>query len=460
METADALQSVSHMGPLSLIPTLLVLVIAVWIKRPIEALLAGAIMGVIMLNGTATVGAFADMAVRTLQDDDLAWIILVCGGMGSLIGLFIRTGSLHAFMERVTRRVTTRFGALLATWLMGIALFVDDYLNSITVGAAMRKITDKFKISREMLAYVIDSTAAPVSVIIPISTWAVFFGTILVDVGMAEEGHGIMAYISGIPYMLYPWIAVLMVPLVASGKIPLLGPMKAAELRAAGGQSIPPGAEHIHKAHLAIQERKGVNRKISLFVLPLLTLVGLTLYFDLEFLRATIATLGLTALAVLVFKILDLHDTFDTVIEGFKTMIEPLAIIFAAYMLKDVNGSLGLTTYILELTQPFMTAQTLPFIVFGVMGLIAFATGSSWGMFVIALPIIAELAIATDANIPLIIGATLSASTFGSHACLYADATVLTAQSCGCTSIQHALTQLPYAFLAALLSLIGFAFLA
>lgn len=175
METADALQSVSHMGPLSLIPTLLVLVIAVWIKRPIEALLAGAIMGVIMLNGTATVGAFADMAVRTLQDDDLAWIILVCGGMGSLIGLFIRTGSLHAFMERVTRRVTTRFGALLATWLMGIALFVDDYLNSITVGAAMRKITDKFKISREMLAYVIDSTAAPVSVIIPISTWAVFF---------------------------------------------------------------------------------------------------------------------------------------------------------------------------------------------------------------------------------------------------------------------------------------------
>ncbi|WP_020401076.1 Na+/H+ antiporter NhaC family protein [Kordiimonas gwangyangensis] len=461
MEATEAVQTtLTHSGAISLIPTLLVLIIAVWIKRPIEALLAGAIVGVIMLNGTGAVGAFADIALRTLQDDDLAWIILVCGGMGALIGLFVRTGSLHAFMDKVTSGVKTRFGALMATWLMGVALFVDDYLNSITVGAAMRRITDRFKISREMLAYVIDSTAAPISVIIPISTWAVFFGTILVDVGLAEEGHGVMAYISGIPYMLYPWIAVIMVPLIAAGKIPLFGPMKAAEARAAAGHCIPPGAEHIHKAHLALQEKPMVRKKISLFLLPMLALVGLTIYFDLEFLRATIATLALTVFAVLSLRILDMHDTFDTLIEGFKTMIEPLAIIFSAYMLKDVNGELGLTSYILELTQPFMTAQTLPFIVFGVMGLIAFATGSSWGMFVIALPIIAELAIATDANIPLIIGATLSASTFGSHACLYADATVLTAQSCGCTSIQHALTQLPFAILAALISLIGFAILA
>jgi len=240
-----------------------------------------------------------------------------------------------------------------------------------------------------------------------------------------------------------------------------LGPMKKAETRAMEhGKCIPPGAEHIHKAHLAIQERHDVKKQTWLFVLPLITLVGLTLYFDLEFLRATIATLGLTIAAILIFQVLDLHDTFDTVLEGFKTMIEPLAIIFTAYMLKDVNEALGLTTYIIELTQPYMTASTLPFIIFGVMGVIAFATGSSWGMFVIALPIIAELALATDANIPLVIGATLSASTFGSHACLYADATVLTAQSCGTTAIQHALTQLPYALLAAALSLIGFAILA
>lgn len=458
METAAAL---AHQGIITLVPTLVVLVLAVTLRRPIEALLIGAVVGIIMIDGTDFVTVTAETSMRVLADEDLIWVILVCGAMGSLIGLFIRSGALAAFVQFVTRRVTSRFSALMATWVLGCSLFVDDYLNSITAGAAMRKITDTYRVSREMLAYVIDTTAAPVSVIIPLSTWGVFFASLLVDTGLAPEGQGIWTYISGIPYMLYPWIALFMVPLVASGKIPLIGPMKKAEYRAREyGQTIPPGAEHIQQANEIIQEKEGVKRNIWLFVLPLMALVGLTIHYDMEFLPATYATLGLMVIAVLALRILDHHDTFNTVIDGFKTMLEALAIIFAAYMLKDINGQLGLTNYILELTTPFMTAQTLPFIVFGVMGLIAFATGSSWGMFVIALPVIAELTIASGASVPLVIGATLSASTFGSHACLYADATVLTAQSCGTTSIQHALSQLPYAVIAALLSLIGFAFLA
>ncbi|MFC4349619.1 Na+/H+ antiporter NhaC family protein [Kordiimonas lipolytica] len=458
METAADL---SHHGILTLIPTLVVLVLAVTIKRPIEALIIGAVVGIIMLNGGDFVTVTAETTMRVLADDDLIWVILVCGAMGSLIGLFIRTGALAAFVDIVTKRVTSRFTAIMATWALGVALFVDDYLNSITAGAAMRKITDKYRVSREMLAYVIDSTAAPVSVLIPLSTWGVFFSALLVDTGLAAEGEGIWTYISGIPYMLYAWIALLIVPLVAAGKFPLIGPMKKAEYRAQEfGQCVPPGAEHIQASNESIVEKEGVIRNVWLFIMPLAGLVGFTIYYDMEFLPATYATLALLTLAIIGLRILDHHDTFNTIIDGFKTMIEALAIIFAAYMLKDINDQLGLTDYILELTTPFMTASTLPFIVFGVMGLIAFATGSSWGMFVIALPVIAELTLATGAHVPLVIGATLSASTFGSHACLYADATVLTAQSCGTTPIQHALSQLPFAVVGALLSLIGFAILA
>lgn len=448
-------------GAISFVPTLLVLIMAVLIRRPIEALFTGVVVGIFILHGTKTISALSETAIRTLQDEDLIWIILVCGGMGALIGLFLRTGSLYAFMDKVSIHVKTRFGAVIATWFMGILLFVDDYLNSITVGAAMSHITDKFKISREMLAYIVDSTAAPVSVIIPISTWAVFFGTILENVNLAPEDEGLWLYISAIPYMLYPWIAIVLVPIVASGRFPHIGPMKQAEKRAfVDGQPLPPGGEHIHGAKQAIVEREGVKRNGWLFSLPLVSLVGFTLYFDMEFLHATLATLGLTTFFILAFRILDMHDTFDTLMNGFKTMIDPLIIIICAFMLKDVNDQLGLTGYILDLTKAYMTAETLPFIVFFIMGLIAFATGSSWGVFVIALPIIAELSVSTGANIPLVIGATLSASTFGSHACLYADATVLTAQSCGTSSIQHAFTQLPYAVVAALLSLVGFAILA
>lgn len=457
----EAAAEIGHHGLITLIPTLVVLLLAVTLRRPIEALIIGAVVGIIMIDGSDFVTVTAETSMRVLADDDLIWVILVCGAMGSLIGLLIRTGSLAAFVELVTKRVKTRFGALMATWVLGIALFVDDYLNSITAGAAMRKITDTYRISREMLAYVIDSTAAPVSVIIPLSTWGVFFASLLEDTGLAADGQGLWAYISGIPYMLYAWIALAIVPFVAAGKFPLIGPMKKAEYRAQEyGQTIPPGAEHIQAANETITEKEGVKRNLWMFVLPLCSLVGFTIYYNMEFLPATYATLGLMTIAVLGLRILDHHDTFNTIIDGFKTMIEALAIIFAAYMLKDINGQLGLTNYILELTTPFMTATTLPFIIFGVMGLIAFATGSSWGMFVIALPVIAELTQATGARVPLVIGATLSASTFGSHACLYADATVLTAQSCGTTSIQHALSQLPFAVVGALLSLIGFAILA
>lgn len=461
MVSVEASAELVNSGAISFLPTLLVLIMAVLIRRPIEALFTGVVVGIFILHGSKTISALSETAIRTLQDEDLIWIILVCGGMGALIGLFLRTGSLYAFMDKVSVHVKTRFGAVIATWFMGILLFVDDYLNSITVGAAMSHITDKFKISREMLAYIVDSTAAPVSVIIPISTWAVFFGTILENVHLADEGEGLWVYVNAIPYMLYPWIAIIMVPIVASGKIPLIGPMKSAEKRAfVDGQPLPPGGESVHGAKQAIVEREGVKRTGWLFSLPLVSLVGFTLYFDMEFLHATLATLGLTTAIILTFRILDMHDTFDTLLNGFKTMIDPLLIIICAFMLKDVNDQLGLTGYILDLTKVYMTAATLPFIVFLVMGLIAFATGSSWGVFVIALPIIAELSVSTGANIPLVIGATLSASTFGSHACLYADATVLTAQSCGTSSIQHAFTQLPYAIIAAILSLVGFAIIA
>jgi Na+/H+ antiporter NhaC len=414
-----------------------------------------------MLNGIDFIPVTAETTLRVLQDEDLVWVILVCGAMGSLIGLFIRTGALGAFVDFLVSRIKSRFGAILATWALGITLFVDDYLNSITAGAAMRKITDHYKVSREMLAYVIDSTAAPISVLVPLSTWGVFFASVLESTGAAEDGQGMYAYISGIPYMLYPWIAVILVPLIASGKIPLFGPMKKAEVRAQEtGVCTPPGAEHIESANQTIVEKEGVKRSIWLFFLPLISLVAFTIYYELDFLPAVYVTLILMIVAILGFRLLDHHDTFNTIIDGFKIMVEALAIIFAAYMLKDVNGQLGLTNYILELTQPYMTAKTLPLIIFGVMGLLAFATGSSWGMFVIALPIIAELTRETGADMALIIGATLSASTFGSHACLYSDATVLTAQSCGTTSLQHALTQLPFALFAAALSLAGFALLA
>jgi len=448
-------------GFISLVPTLVVFLLAVTTRRPIESLISGSLVGLGIIHGTQFIGGFAETSIRVMTDADVAWVILVCGFMGSLIGILIRTGATSAFTEKMSTWVNSQKSALMATWVLGIFMFVDDYLNSLAVGSAMRNLTDKYRISREKLAYVVDSTAAPISVIIPFSTWGVFFAGLLVANGIAPEGEGLDTYIRAIPYMLYAWVAVLLVPVVVSGFIPALGSMKQAEMRAQStGQTVPPGAEHIDKANQSIQPKKGVKPQIPMFVIPMTLLIAATLWFDKDFLVGIYITLGCTAVYVMFARILDMHDTFDTIIDGFKTMIEPLGVLVAAFILKDVNDSLGLATYVVTTMEPFLTPELLPAIIFATMGVVSFMTGSNWGVFVIILPIVTSLANNLGADMTLVIGATLSASTFGSHACFYSDATVLTAQATGCTPMQHALTQIPYALIAAAISLAGYVMLA
>ena len=444
-------------GAFVLVPTLLVFVLAIVTHRPIESLIAGSLLGLGMAHGADFITGFAETSLRVMMDETVAWVILVCGFMGSLIALLIRTGATGAFTSKMTHLVKTRESSLMLTWVLGLFMFVDDYLNSLAVGSAMRTLTDKYKVSREMLSYVVDSTAAPISVIIPLSTWIIFFAALLEDNGIAAEGEGVWTYITAIPYMIYPWVAVLLVPLVIWGKVSPLGAMKKAELRATEtGVTVPPDAEHIELANKSIVAKEGVVPRMSLFVIPMLSLIGFTLYFELDFLKGIYVSLGATAAFVLVTKTLDMHDTFDTVIDGFKTMIEPLGVLVAAFILKDVNDVLGLAPYVIETIQPLMTAESLPAVIFVTMALVSFTTGSNWGVFVIVLPIVTALSNNLEADTTLVIGATLSASTFGSHACFYSDATVLTAQASGCTPFQHAITQIPYALIAAFISIIGY----
>jgi Na+/H+ antiporter NhaC len=445
------------LGAYVLIPTMLVFILAISTHRPIESLIAGSLVGLGMAHGSEFITGFADTSLRVMMDETVAWVILVCGFMGSLIALLIRTGATGAFTSTMTHLVKSRQSSLFLTWGLGLIMFVDDYLNSLAVGSAMRNLTDKYKISREMLSYVVDSTAAPISVIIPLSTWIVFFAALLESNGIAADGEGVITYIKAIPYMFYPWVAVLLVPLVIWGKIPALGAMRSAEMRAAEtGVTVPPDAEHIEQANKSIAAKEGVPPRMSLFVIPMLSLIGFTLYFDLDFLKGIYVSLGATVVYILASRTLDTHDTFDTVIDGFKTMIEPLGVLVAAFILKDVNDVLGLAPYVIETIQPLITAESLPAIIFVSMALISFTTGSNWGVFVIVLPIVTALSNNLQADMTLVIGATLSASTFGSHACFYSDATVLTAQASGCTPFQHAITQIPYALIAALISIAGY----
>lgn len=440
---------------LSLIPATVAIATAVISRRPIESLLAGVFAGLLLLGPSSAAENFSSILLKVMMDETIAWVIIVCGLMGSLIALLMRVGATNAFSHALAARANSSGSALLYTWLLGLLIFIDDYLNALAVGSAMRKVTDKFQVSREKLAYVVDSTAAPICVLVPISTWAVFFAGVLEASDIAAAGDGMRLYVSAIPYMLYPWVAALLVPLVAIGRVPNIGMMKTVEARMTetDGQassnefeeSVPESSEQVRIYH---------------FFVPIVALLGFSAWYDLDVQLGVILAVALTVILYGVQKLLRWGEMFDTVLDGIKMMVPALTIVVVAFIFKEVNDQLGLAEFVIENVTPYMSATLLPMVVFITIALISFATGSSWGVFAIAIPVVMPLAQSVGVSTPLAIGALVSASAFGSHACFYSDSTVLAAQGSGCGVMEHALTQIPYAIIAAVIAGLGLTLIA
>lgn len=434
-------------GIVSLVPALVVISMAIVTHRPILSLTTGVVAGLLILSPAEAVPRFSETLLAVLMDETVAWVLIVCGLIGSLIVLMIRSGAAQAFTRAIAARADSRRGVLLSTWVLGIAIFIDDYLNALSVGSSMRPLTDAHGISREMLAYVVDSTAAPVCMLIPVSTWAVFFAGVLEESGVAPIGEGMSYFISAIPYMLYPWIALVLVFAVAGGWFPVIGPMRKAEARAARGESLSeaPGTLEVHEQPSGVRSARFYH-----FAVPMLALIGFSVWYDIDVQIGVLLALTLTIVMFGLQRLLPWPALFDAALDGIKLMVPALAIIIMAFAFKTVNDDLGMPAYVIETVSPWMSAGTVPVISFVTLALISFATGSSWGVFVIAIPVVMPLGAAMGADTSLMIGAIMSASAFGSHACFYSDATVLAAQGAGCSVVSHALTQFPYVLIAAL----------
>jgi tetracycline resistance efflux pump len=444
-------------GAVSLIPVAVVLAVAIVTHRTIAAVITGAITAFLIADGPGFIGSLSEAALTVMQDENTAWVLMVCGLYGSFIALLVRAGGAQAFGDLVTRRVSSKRGSLLWTWALGMVIFLDDYLNSLTVSSSMKKVTDKYRTSREMLSYVVDSTAAPTCLIIPISTWAVYFAGLLEKNGVAAEGEGINLFIQSIPYMFYPFIALTIVPLVILGVIPLVGTMKSAEARAeTTGELKPPGTlVDIEMEEPYHRDEDRVSRP-SLFFVPIFALIFFTVWYEIDLLIGVIAAILVTMVQYLATRTLTLYEMFDTAMDGLKTMLPVLAILIAVFTFIEANNALGFTEYVIATVSPYMTAKMLPVLTFVTMAFVSFTTGSNWGVFAIAIPVVFPLAVELDVSIPLMAGALFSASGFGSQACFYSDSTVLSAQGSGCPSYEHALSQLPYALLGAVISALGF----
>lgn len=474
-------------GALALIPIVVVIVVAIWTKRAAEALGLGSIVAAIILalgrdfgpenTGTwwkswwtnvapwdwANGSGWFDVVIQTAGG--YIYYAILFGMFGCIIRIFDITGSANGFASVATKFAGTKKPALLTTFVLGVIIFIDDYLNAFGVGVAMKPLTDKLKVSREFLAYVVNSTGAAVCILVPFSSWAAVYQGNLTEEGTAKvlpEGVGAFdAYLSSIPFMVYSWIALIVTLLFIFKVIPLFGPMKKAEERAEKTGKVMP--DWYYKEKQEAKEEKEKTEKTAgwwNFVVPVFSILlfgaiqRFVLNVEVDLVMLVIIAVVIAGVMLIAQGKLKIGEFCDSIVGGFKDMAYVTILVMFAWVLQAFNDRLGLTPWVIENVKPIMSPSLLPVVAFIVVAALAFATGSFWGVAAVSFPIILPLAASMDVNIFLTIGVIAGATAFGSHACFYSDAVTVTAAATDVKNTDYAKTALPLIALSAVISII------
>lgn len=444
-----------NFGLISLIPAILVIVLSIWTKKVLEALVISGVVGYVIYYGFGFVGPSIDGLCESM-DGDTMWVVLISLLFGALIYLLRESNGTKAFGNIARKYANNPQKSLMFTWLLGIIIFIDDYLSILTSANAMIEVTDEQGIPREMLSYVIDTTSAPVCVIIPISAWVVYFAGIFEKEPAAAflGDNGLEIYYSIIPYFFYPFLCVLMVPLVIYGIIPKLGTMKKAYDRVRETGAVYSEASKIYNHE--ITEFNNDSKKVPklyTFIIPMLVVVVITIWQN-DVLWGVLAGIVACAVIYLPTKVMTFDKFSECIVGGIADMSFLGAILVASTFLRNAMLLIGLPDYVIEVASPYMSPNLLPAVGFVVICAVVFVTGSIWSIPAVTTPILVPLAAAVGASIPLTLGAIISAAVFGAHACFYADVTILSSAACRINNMDKALAQLPYALICGIITLI------
>ena len=448
--------NVENFGVLSLLPAAFLIVYIFVTKRVIEGLAIATVLGCVMIYGAGFFAPLNEIFLGVMISDELAWIVIVCGLMGGIVAVVMKSGGGFAFRRLAARFAKSARQALFATMLCSLVLSIDDYLNVLTTGSCMAPLSDRYRTPREMLAYIVDSTAAPACVLNPVSTWAVFVGSILVANGIGEPGKQVQTYLKIIPYNFYAIATLLVLILVIAGVIPVFGPMRNAFKRVSeGGPLQPDGSGSMDMSPEEDKAEAPEKPKLHNFLAPIIILICSTIFFNFDMQKGVVFTVGVGFIFFVVQGMAPL-DYVNEILRGFKNMLMPLVLAFLAFCFAEVCRRIGLVDFVVNAAMNNITAPMFPLTVFLIFSCTEFFMGISWGMYVIALPIVIPVAVSIGADPLLAVGAVTSAGVWGSHSCFYSDSTILTSAATGCDNFRHAVTQLPYGALAGVLAAAGY----
>lgn len=474
-EDGEAVVSMFHATFWALVPPIVAIGLALITKEVYSSLFVGIVLGGLLSANFAPVATLDNILNEGLiaAVSDTAGIFLFLVILGIVVALANKAGGSAAFGRWASVHIKTRVGAQLATFLLGVLIFIDDYFNCLTVGSVMRPVTDTHKISRAKLAYIIDATAAPVCMIAPVSSWAAAVSEFTKGTGYS----GIELFVRAIPYNFYSLLTLVFVIAISVMKFDY-GPMRLHEYNAINKGDLYTCGDRVDEN---IEEEKAnprgrvIDLIMPVIILVILCVIGLIyvggFFSGSDFVTAfanTDATVGLPwgAIVALVLTIIYLvarrvvtfKEAMDCIPKGFIAMVPAILILTFATSLKNMTGLLGAADFVKAVMDSAASglANFLPAIIFLVACLLAFATGTSWGTFGILIPIVTAIFDPTSELLIIGIAACLAGAVCGDHCSPISDTTIMSSAGAMSNHINHISTQLPYAITVAALSFVGY----
>lgn len=440
------------MGWLSLVPIVIAIVLALWSKNTVFSLSIACIIGCFMAG--KGLWGFTNVLQSALGNEDFIWAALNILFFGVLCTYYEKSGAIDGFTRIVNSKNLKRRGVQVLAWALGLFCFADS-MSPLFVGSVMRKLSDKAKISREKLAYIADSTAAPVSIVYPFTGWSSYLTGLAVGVGcLATREQAYSFMLKAIPFDFYALLSLLMVLLIGAGIIKDYGPMKKAEQRAIEeGKVLRDGATPMSTSggnkSEALKEHVFLN-----FILPTILLIVISIgsFFILggvKVLEAVTIVVILMSVSFLVqgMKLKELGDIFN---EGIKGAMPAVLVLAVAYPLNAITKEMGAADFIMSFVSGNILPALLPVFIFVICAILSFATGTSWGTFAIAMPLALPMAFsATGGEATLLttlcFAAVAGGGLFGDHCSPVSDTTIMSSMGAGSDHIDHVKTQIPYA---------------
>jgi len=472
MTTAETVQQTAW----SLLPPIIAIGLALVTKEVYSSLFMGILTGALLYSGFNFEGTvnhiFSDGIISVLSDSYNVGILCFLVILGAMVQLMNKSGGSAAFGRWASTQIKTRAGAQLATVAFGCLIFIDDYFNCLTVGSVMRPVTDKHKVSRAKLAYLIDATAAPVCIIAPISSWAAAVS------GFVEGENGMKLFLQTIPYNFYALLTIAMMILLVLLRVDY-GPMRRHEINAIEKNDLFTSTDRAVEKNSEENMREDghvLNMLVPIVSLIVCCIIGMIYsggFFSgtgfIDAFAGSDASVGLvlgsaSALVItiafyLIGNILSFDDCMGSLPDGFKAMIAPILILTFAWSLKAMTDSLGAKEFVAAVVEHSAANYLgfLPFIIFLISIGLSFATGTSWGTFGILIPIVVACFEGIDHTMMIIaMSACMAGAVCGDHCSPISDTTIMSSAGAQCVHINHVYTQLPYALTAAAISALSY----